>query len=106
MSGALVAIDVALAALVFALAFSGERDRRGVRTARVAAWALAAVVAALVAGQLAVVDGVRVLSSTVTGRLLLVRLLATLAVLPVVFGLVSRPRLRRVYASAALPREP
>ncbi|HEV3352039.1 MAG TPA: copper resistance protein CopC, partial [Acidimicrobiales bacterium] len=99
----LVVLDMGLAAVVIAAAFffgSGDENRRSrwifiPRTAWVAAVAVAAVVTVqLWAGNASV-------WSTVTGRLALQRLVATLALFPVALGLIRHRRLNQAYAVVA-----
>ena len=97
----LVAVDVALAALVLAgLSGSGDGKRRSrsiliVRTV----WVVASVLALVALVQASNSGSV---GSTVTGRLALQRLFATLALFPVVFGVLRRPTFRRVYAAVTV----
>jgi len=101
---ALVALDMALAALVLASAFflprSQDENRRSAsilipRTV----WVAAVGVAALVVVQLWVTQSA--FGSTVTGRLALQRLVATLAVFPVALGLIRHRRLNQAYTAIA-----
>jgi len=99
----LVALDMALAALLLAelLARSGDGKPGSPRVFIVrTVWVAAVGAAALIVVQLwATRSG---FLSTVTGRLALQRLFATLALFPVVFGVLRRPWLRRAYAAVGV----
>ncbi|MBV8385634.1 MAG: copper resistance protein CopC/CopD, partial [Acidimicrobiia bacterium] len=98
----LVVVDLALAALVLGLAFfrSGdENPRRSRILVTRTVWVVAVGVAALVVVQLWV--GHSDVWSTVTGRLALQRLAATLALFPVALGLIRHRRLNQAYAAVA-----
>jgi methionine-rich copper-binding protein CopC/putative copper export protein/ABC-type branched-subunit amino acid transport system substrate-binding protein len=97
----LVALDMALAAVVIGLVVlrSGDENRRP-RSIFIARTLWGAAVAVAVIALVQVWTGA--VWSTVTGRLALERLLATLALFPVALGLIRRPRLRTAYAAVAV----